>query len=86
MRVLYYFYLPIIGEIQIPIKMEKFVNKKILVMMTIASGGLVIQMIISAIFPASEFSFALGLGLAIFGILIAIEIILYSQVRKEISW
>ena len=60
-------------------------NKKILAMMAIASGGLVIQMIISAIFPASQFNLALGLGLAIFGIIITIEIILYSKFRKEIS-
>ena len=60
-------------------------NRKILAMMAIAAGGLVIQMIISAIYPASEYSFALGLALAIFGVLIAIEIMLYSKVRKEIS-
>ena len=60
-------------------------NRKILAMMAIAAIGLVIQMIISAIFPASEYSLALGIALAVFGVLIAIEIVLYNKVKKEIS-
>jgi len=54
-------------------------------MLIVAGIGLPIQMIISSLYPASEYSFALGLALAIFGVLIAIEIVLYSKVRKEIS-
>jgi hypothetical protein len=42
-------------------------------------------MIISSLYPASEYSFALGLALAVFGVIIAIEIVLYSKVRNEIS-
>ena len=59
-------------------------NKKILIMMAIASFGVVIQLIISSIFPASDLSLALGIALAVFGIMIAIMIALYSKVRKEI--
>ena len=59
-------------------------NKKILVMMIIAGIGVIAQMIISSIYPASEVSFALGVALAIFGVIIAIQIILYNKVKKEI--
>ncbi|MDH3610680.1 MAG: hypothetical protein OEM79_02840 [Nitrosopumilus sp.] len=76
---------PISREIQIFTKTCCGVNKKILIMLIVAGIGLPIQMIISSLYPASEYSFALGLALAIFGVLIAIEIVLYSKVRKEIS-
>lgn len=59
-------------------------NKKILVMIIIAGIGLPIQMIIASMYPASEYSFTLGVALAILGVIIAIEIALYSKVRKEI--
>jgi len=59
-------------------------NKKILVMMIVAGVGVIAQMIISSIHPASEISFALGVALVIFGVIIAIQIILYSKVKKEI--
>ncbi len=59
-------------------------NKKILLMMIIAAVGFVIQMIISTIYRASESSLILGIALAIFGIIIAIEIVLYSKVKKQI--
>ena len=52
--------------------------------MIIASVGLFIQMILVSLYPASEYSFTLGVALAIFGVIIAIEIGLYSKVRKEI--
>ena len=54
-------------------------------MLVVAAVGLVIQMIISSLYPASEYSFTLGIALAIFGVIIAIQIGLYSKVRKEIG-
>ena len=60
-------------------------NKKILAMLIIAGIGVVIQMIITSLYPASEFSFVSGLALAIFGIAIAIQIMLYNKAKKEIS-
>ena len=59
-------------------------NRKILMMLVIASFGLPIQFVITSVYPASEFSFVYGLSLAIFGIIAAIMIVLYSKVRKEI--
>jgi len=59
-------------------------NKKILIMIIIAGIGLPIQIILSSMHLASEYSFTLGVALAIFGIIIAIEIALYNKVRKEI--
>ena len=59
-------------------------NKKILLMLIIAGVGIIIQMFISSIYPASEISFVLGVALAIFGIIIALQIILYSKAKKEI--
>ncbi len=52
--------------------------------MIIAGVGLVIQMIISSFYRDSESSFVLGIALAIFGIIIAIQITFYSKVKKEI--
>ena len=62
-----------------------YVNKKILIMLIIAGMGIIIQMFISSMFPASEISFVLGVALAIFGIIIAIQIMLYSKVKREMS-
>lgn len=59
-------------------------NKKILIMMVIAAVGLPIQMVLVSIYPASEYSFTFGVALAIFAVITAIEIALYSKVRKEI--
>jgi len=53
-------------------------------MLIIADVGVIIQMIISSMYPASEFSFVSGLTLAIFGVTIAIQIALYSKAKKEI--
>ena len=53
-------------------------------MMILAGIGLVIQIILSSIYPASEYSFTLGVALAIFGIIIAIMIVMYNKTRKEI--
>ena len=53
-------------------------------MLIVAGVGTVIQMIITSIYPASDFSFATGLALAIFGIFVAIQIGMYNKVRKEI--
>lgn len=71
-------------EIQIYTIVEFGVNKKILLMVFFASFGLVIEMILVSFYPASEYSFTLGAGLAIFGIIFAIQIGLYNKVRKEI--
>ena len=60
-------------------------NKRILVMVIIAGVGVIAQMIISSTYPASEISFTLGIALAVFGVIIAIQIILYSKVKKEIQ-
>ena len=76
---------PFSREIQIFTMILCGVNKKILIMLIVAGTGLPIQMIISSLYPASEYSFALGLALAVFGVIIAIEIVLYSKVRNEIS-
>jgi len=73
------------GEIQIFTIVKFRVNKKILFLMFLASFGLVIEMLLVSFYPASEHSFTLGVALAIFGIIIAIQIALYSKVRKEIS-
>ena len=59
-------------------------NRKILIMLIVAGVGLIIQMIISSLYPASEYSFTLGVALAVFGVIIAIQIGLYNKVRKEI--
>ena len=59
-------------------------NKKILIMLIIAGVALPIQIILSSIYPASEYSFTLGVALAIFGAITAIMIALYNKVRKEI--
>jgi hypothetical protein len=67
------------------LKNLSYVNKKILIMLIIAGIGIIIQMFISSVFPASEISFALGVALAIFGIIIAIQIALYSKVKREMS-
>lgn len=53
-------------------------------MIIIAGIGLPIQLLLSLMYPASEYSFTLGVALAIFGVIIAIEIALYSKVRKDI--
>ena len=59
-------------------------NKKILAMIIVAGGGLMVQIIITSIYPASEFSFTTGFVLAIFCVILAIQIRLFSKARKEI--
>ncbi|MCH9657251.1 hypothetical protein K0U27_00920 [archaeon] len=59
-------------------------NKKILIMLIIAGIALPIQVILTSMYPASEYSFTFGVALAIFAIIVAIMIALYSKVRKEI--
>lgn len=59
-------------------------NKKILIMLIIGSMALPIQMILTSMYPASEYSFTFGVALAIFAIIAAIMIALYSKARKEI--
>ncbi len=54
-------------------------------MLIVAGAGVIIQMIISSVYPASEFSFVSGLALAAFGVILAIQIILYNKVKKEIQ-
>ena len=60
------------------------ISKRILAMIIVAGVGLAVQTIITLIYPASEFSFMTGLALAIFGVILAIQIGLYSKARKEI--
>ncbi|WP_428326456.1 hypothetical protein [Nitrosopumilus sp.] len=60
-------------------------NKKILLMLIIAGIGIITQMILTSFYPASEYSFTLGVALAIFGIIIAIQTTLYNKAKKRIS-
>ena len=60
-------------------------NKKILLMMTLGGVGLVIQLILSSLYPASEYSFTLGVALAIFAIITAIMIVLFGKTKKDFS-
>ena len=53
-------------------------------MLAIASIGLPLQIILVSLYPTSEYNFTLGVALAIFGMIVAIMIVLYSKVRKEI--
>ena len=53
-------------------------------MLILAGAGIIIQMFISSMYPASEISFVFGAALTIFGIIIAIQIALYSKAKKEI--
>jgi len=53
-------------------------------MLIVAGGGFLITTMITSIYPASEYSFVSGLALAIFGVMVAIQIVLYRKVRKEI--
>ena len=53
-------------------------------MMIVAGVGLPIQITLSSMYPASEYSFTFGVALAIFGIIIAIMITMYNKARKEI--
>jgi ABC-type glycerol-3-phosphate transport system permease component len=59
-------------------------NKKILIILIIAGIAFPIQMILTSMYPASEYSFTFGVALAIFAIIVAIMIALYSKARKEI--
>ena len=53
-------------------------------MLIIAGVWLVIQMILTSLYPASQYSFALGIALAIFGIIVAVQIGIYNKAKKEI--
>jgi len=66
----------------IVIKEKVRVNKKILVMMIIGAVGLVFQMVMSSFYRDSESSLVLGIALAAFGIMVAIQIVIYSKVKK----
>jgi len=59
-------------------------NKKILIILIIAGIAFPIQIILTSMYPASEYSFTFGVALAIFAIIVAIMIALYSKARKEI--
>jgi len=49
-------------------------------------GGIAfpIQMILTSMYPTSEYSFTFGVALVIFAIIVAIMIALYSKARKKI--
>ena len=53
-------------------------------MLIIAGGGVIVQIIISSLYPASEYNFVLGIALAVFGVIIAIQITLFNKAKKEI--
>ena len=59
-------------------------NKKILVMMILGAVGLVFQMVLSSFYRDSESSLVLGIALAAFGTMVAVQIAIYSKVKKEI--
>ena len=59
-------------------------NKKVLIMIFMASGGTIFQMIFVSIYPLSEFHIVPYVSLAFFGIILSIEITLYSKVKKEL--
>ena len=59
-------------------------SKKILLMMAVAMAGFAVQTAITLAYPASEFAFTTGLALAIFCVVVAVQIGLYSRVRKEV--
>ena len=58
-------------------------NKKILIMIFMAIGGAVFQIIFVSIYPPSEFSIVPYVSLVFFGIIISIEIILYGKINHE---
>lgn len=49
-----------------------------------AGSGTIFQMIFVSIYPPSEFPIVPYVSLAFFGIIISIEITLYSKVKKEL--
>ena len=53
-------------------------------MIFMAGSGIVFQMIFVSIYPPSEFPIVPYVSLAFFGIVISIEITLYSKVKKEL--
>ena len=59
-------------------------NKKILIMIFMAGSGAIFQMIFVSIYPPSEFPIVPYVSLAFFGIIISIEITLYSKIKKEL--
>jgi hypothetical protein len=59
-------------------------NKKVLIMIFMAGSGTIFQMIFVSIYPPSEFPIVPYASLAFFGIIISIEITLYSKVKKEL--
>ena len=59
-------------------------NKKVLIMIFMAGGGAIFQMIFVSIYSPSEFPIVPYVSLAFFGIIISIEITLYSKVKKEL--
>ncbi|MDH3395820.1 MAG: hypothetical protein OEL52_06665 [Nitrosopumilus sp.] len=59
-------------------------NKKVLIMIFMAGGGTIFQIIFVSIYSPSEFPIVPYVSLAFFGITLSIEIILYSKVKKEL--
>ena len=59
-------------------------NKKVPIMMFMAGGGTIFQIIFISIYPPSEFPIVSYVSLAFFEIIISIEITLYSKVKKEL--
>jgi hypothetical protein len=59
-------------------------NKKVLIMIFMAGSGTIFQMIFVSIYPPSEFPIVHYVSLAFFGIIISVEITLYSKAKKEL--
>lgn len=59
-------------------------NKKVLMMIFFAGGGAIFQMILVGIYPPAEFEIIPYVSVAFFGIIISIELALYSKVKKEL--
>ena len=53
-------------------------------MITIAIGSMIFQMIFVDIYPPGEYEIVPYVSVAFFGIIISIEITLYSKVKKEL--
>ena len=59
-------------------------NKKALIMIFMVNGATAFQIIFISIYQPSELPIISYISLAFFGIIILIEIMLYSEVKKEL--
>ena len=59
-------------------------NRKVLLMIAIAIGSTIVQMILIDVYPPAEYEIVPYVSVAFFGIIISIETTLYSKVKKEL--